>query len=133
MAIVQWNSNYLLGIQQIDEHHRHLFDLLNKTYDMFIAGESKQRLSHLLDELIDYATYHFSAEEVLMKNNNYPLYEQHHELHQNFCQRVLEIQGDYTKGRTDLSLEVLSFLKNWITDHILVKDADYGHFIASKD
>lgn len=132
MAIVKWTPDYSLGIDEIDDHHRHLFDLLNKTYDMFVAGESKAKLANILDELVDYATYHFAAEEVLMAKNNYPNHDQHHELHQIFCQRINEIQKDYLSGRTELSLEILSFLKNWITDHVLVKDADYGHYIANK-
>lgn len=132
MGIVKWTPDYLLGISDIDEHHRHLFDLLNKTYDMFVAGKSKDELSNILDELIDYATCHFAAEEVLMVKNHYPNYEQHHELHQTFSQRINEIQKDYLNGRTELSLEILSFLKNWITDHVLVKDADYGNYITDK-
>lgn len=132
MAIVKWTSDYLLGIEEIDGHHRHLFDLLNKTYEMFVAGESKCDLSNVLDELIDYATYHFTAEEMSMAKNCYPNYTQHCALHQKFCQRINEIQKDYLSGRTELSLEILSFLKNWISSHILVQDADYGNYIKQK-
>lgn len=132
MPIVEWKSEYLLNIDQIDEHHRHLFDLLNKTYDSFVAGDSERLLADLFDELVDYATYHFATEEVVMKASGYPQYEQHHELHQKFCLRISEIQNDYMNGRSELSLEILSFLKNWITDHVLVKDAQFGHYVVNK-
>lgn len=131
MSIVEWKPEYLLGIEQIDEHHRHLFNLLNKTYDSFVIGNSKQDLSDLFDELIDYATYHFAAEEVSMCNNDYSLCEAHRALHTVFSKRVLEIQNDYVAGKGELSLEILTFLKNWITDHILIEDAKYGHYVSS--
>ncbi len=67
MPIIEWNEQFVLGVPEFDEHHQHLVMLLNKTYDDFINGASKETLSLILDELIDYATYHFAAEEHWMK------------------------------------------------------------------
>ncbi|MDR3580599.1 MAG: bacteriohemerythrin [Oryzomonas sp.] len=130
MSIFVWDKSFELGIEQFDEHHRHLVGLLNKTYDDFTAGISQESLGSTLDELIDYATYHFAAEEHWMKKHRYPDLQQHQGEHERFSRRVVEIQKDYHGRKAKLSLEVLSFLKDWLSFHILKTDAAYGKFYS---
>jgi hemerythrin len=128
MSIFVWDKSFELGIEPFDEHHRYLVGLLNKTYDNFIAETGNEHLESVLDELIDYATYHFTAEERWMKEQRYPDLQQHKEIHDGFNLRVVEIQKDYHGRKARLSLEVLIFLKEWLSDHILKTDAEYGLF-----
>lgn len=131
MPIFEWSEMYLLGMQQIDEHHQHLVTLLNRTYDLFINNEPKEILIQVIEDLIDYATYHFSAEELLMKENKYPRLEEHIIQHDQFSKRVLEFQTGYLRGDNSLTLAVLSFLKTWLSNHILVSDKNYGYFVTT--
>jgi hemerythrin len=52
MSKLEWNINFMLGIQEIDEHHEHLFELLNFGYDKFEAGHNIGLL--VVAELVDY-------------------------------------------------------------------------------
>jgi len=131
MPLIEWNDSFALGVQQFDEHHQHLIGLLNRTYDDFTACTPSDSLGDVLDELIEYAIYHFAAEEYWMNENSYPKLAEHRAEHDRFSSRVVEMQKDFHAGRTALTLEVLSFLKNWLTNHILQSDADYGRFISS--
>lgn len=131
MPFVEWNDSFSLGVPQFDEHHQHLVGLINRLYDDFITGSPAESLGIILDELIDYATYHFAAEEYWMKENSYPKLAEHGAEHDRFSARVTEMQKDYHAGKVNLSIEVLTFLKNWLKKHILQSDADYGHFISS--
>jgi hemerythrin-like metal-binding protein len=63
-----------------------------------------------------------------MEIHHYPQRSQHIEEHERFSQRVVEIQKEFQRGKTNLSLEVMQFLKNWLTEHILKTDAAYGTF-----
>ena len=128
MPVMLWESNFELGIKEFDDHHKHLVSLLNMTYDSFTGGARRDEIETVLDELCDYATYHFAAEEYWMGEHEYPRLPQHSEEHEKFCNRVTEIQKDFHKGRDSLTLEVLTFLTNWLANHILVSDADYGVF-----
>lgn len=132
MPLIEWNEQFLLGVPQFDEHHEHLVNLLNTTYDDFINGASNKSSQTILDELIDYATYHFSAEEYWMEKNNYPRLVKHQGEHKYFVDRVVTLQKDFHDGREKMSLEILSFLKNWLSSHILGSDADYGDFVANR-
>lgn len=133
MPVISWNDSFSIGIPQIDEHHQHLFFLVNKTYDEFISRDSAKNLTALLDELIDYATYHFSMEEHWMRESEYPDLTIHQKEHDSISKRVIELHSSYHKGEVHLSLEVLSFLHSWLTNHILQSDAAYGRFVAAKN
>ena len=131
MPIIEWKEDYLVGVQQIDLHHQHLFAMLNKTYDAFVDKDSAESLNSLFDELSDYATYHFSTEEELMQKVHFPGLEKQRKEHDVFSEKVVEIQKDYQAGRKGISLEVLSFLQEWLSAHILGMDSEIGRFLAS--
>ena len=130
MPMVKWNDSYLLGVMEIDKHHQHLVELLNKTHEEFMKGAPAESIGAVLDKLINYATYHFISEEQLMVKIGDPGLAEHREEHGRFTRRVVEIQTDFHSGNKNLSNEVLLFLKNWLTNHILKTDAMYGQFIT---
>jgi hemerythrin len=131
MPIIEWNNSYLLGLKQFDEDHQHLVRLLNKTYDSFIHNEPKSNLIMLIDDLIDYAIYHFADEEYWMKETCYPGLEMQIFQHDIFSKKVVCFQDNYHKGAAVLSSELLKFMKDWLSDHILATDKEFGYFIAS--
>ena len=130
MPIIEWNDCFCLGIQQFDEHHQHLVGLINKIYDDFASGAPSENVGDVLGELIDYSIYHFAAEEYWMNENAYPRLAEHRVEHDSFSGSVVEMQKDFRAGRSTLTLEVLSFLKNWLTNHIFQSDTDYARFIS---
>ena len=133
MPIIEWKENYRIGEQQIDLHHQYLFALLNKTYDNFLAFASAGDQEHLFNEFIDYATYHFSAEEELMQKRGFPDFTAHKEEHDAFTGRVVEMYTEYLAGRQSLTLEILAFLSEWLSKHILKSDAEIGRFLQGEE
>jgi hemerythrin len=128
MPVMLWESTFEFGIKEFDDHHKHLVNLLNMTYDCFTSGARHEEVEVVLDELSDYATYHFAAEEYWMEMNEYPSLPQHSKEHESFCNRLTEIQKGFHNAKNSLSIEVFTFLMQWLADHILVSDADYGDF-----
>lgn len=132
MPIVEWSQDFSMGVRRFDEHHQKLFSLLNRTYDMFVLEEPRQHLKTVLDELIDYAAYHFAAEEFWMKEIGYPKFSEHAREHAGYSQRVAVFQAGYDRCDVALTLEVLQFLHGWLVDHILKIDSEYGAFIVAR-
>jgi hemerythrin len=130
MPIFEWDDSYSVGNREIDGHHQHLFELLNRMYDDFTGGVSPRELQPILDELIDYATYHFSAEEARMTSAAYPEFEVHKKEHDRFIKRVVEMQLDLPNRESRLYLEALTFLRNWLAEHILKPDMRYRRYLA---
>lgn len=132
MPIVEWNDGFLIGVEMFDEHHKRLVSLLNQSYDEFVGGAPITTSSDLLDELFEYAAYHFEAEDLWMGKSLYPGREQHIWEHTIFAQQLNRIRQDFIDRKTSTPLEIMTFLKEWLANHILKSDADMGHFIASR-
>lgn len=132
MAIITWEDSLLVGIEEIDQHHRHLVELLNRAFDDFTGKGSVAGTGAILEELYDYATYHFNREEEVMADLAYPKMAEHVAEHRRFSQRVTEMHKDYLEGRGTIALEMLTFLKNWLVNHISQVDAELGAYAAAR-
>lgn len=122
--LIEWKESYATGVAQIDGHHKHLLDLLNKAYQLVLDDGTEEELRQLLAELIDYAGYHFAAEEELMRINNYRHIDEHLREHFSFTNKVLSFEKDAREGRKYLPLEVFDFVREWLPDHILTLDVE---------
>jgi hemerythrin len=127
--LVDWKEIYATGIDEIDGHHKHLIKLLNRSYFLIIENGSQEKLKQLLDELIDYAGYHFSAEEELMRSHDYQDIDRHLREHFSFTNKMLSFQKDAGQENKYLSVEVFDFVRNWLLDHILTSDAEMARAV----
>lgn len=130
MLVVEWNINFVLGIKDIDQHHRHLVDLLNKSHAELKMGATVEKMQLVIDELVNYADYHFSCEERLMTATSYPEFAEHKKEHDMFALVANDFKAGLSENKI-LPVEILSFLSNWITHHILQTDVKFGCFIDS--
>jgi hemerythrin len=130
MPVITWNDSLLLGIDQFDDHHRHLVSLINLARESWDLGDHGV-VSKLLNELVDYATYHFSAEEFWMKEQSYPLLEVHSKEHEEFCIKVVEQELLFEAGETSVLPTLVEFLSTWLIEHIQKSDGAYGVYARS--
>jgi hemerythrin len=131
MHKIEWDDRFLLGFHDIDQHHQRLVGLLSRTHDDFTTGKSD--LGPTLDELHNYAKYHFRSEELWMLDGRYPGIQQHRKEHASFLLRISKLREAFRSGNECLSLEMLLFLEKWIGDHILKTDAQFGKFLRGTD
>ena len=132
MALVVWNQNLSVNINSIDEQHKKLIGMLNEFYDHIADRSNKENISKLLDSMKKYTIEHFTYEETIMKKHEYPMFDSHKKEHDKFVARVNDLQERFTAGRLVLSLEVTSFLLDWLKKHIQVIDKQYSDFLVEK-
>lgn len=125
MPLLEWNETFQLGIEQLDTHHQHLVELLNSAYDNFLEDSSVETLATTLDELFDCVIKHFYVESQYMGETSYSGYAEHLELSKSFSAQVEIMRKDIRAGWGNIPLEMLAFLKNWLTYNILIADASY--------
>jgi hemerythrin len=132
MALITWNDSFSVNVKLFDEQHRKLIEMLNDLHDAMKVGKGKEALEKVLKGLIQYTSMHFSNEEKLMKQYNYPEFEKHKKEHNQLVLQVLDVQKKHQEGNAILSQDVMNFLKNWLRNHIQGEDKNYGPFFNSK-
>lgn len=122
MPIAFWRDEYCTGNPMVDAQHRHLFVIVNKLHDAMLEGHGADVLTQTLDELVHYTVEHFRDEEKLMRDNNYPEYAKHKEMHESITKDVLALLEKQKQHKQFLSIEVSKFLTSWLIHHIKGED-----------
>jgi hemerythrin len=130
MHLIDWDSTYELGIQEIDDHHRRLIELLNKTYNLLLGSADKAEIRTILQELIGYTDYHFAAEELLMNDASYQGLTSHVSKHDNFKNRLAVLTEDYLSGSPNVNTDMVLFLCDWLKKHILKDDRKFTTYLS---
>lgn len=132
MALFSWDNSYSVNIREIDEQHKVLIKLINNLHDSMKVGKGKEALGPILNELVDYTVYHFGHEEKLFTDNGYPESSQHKAVHAKLVEQVKAIKKDYESGNAVMTIEVMHFLKDWLSGHIMGTDKKYSSFLNAK-
>jgi len=122
MPLIEWNNELQLGRELIDDHHRHLVELLNRAHDAFIWGMEPGQIAQTVKQLKEYADYHFTAEEKLMLELHDPFLTDHRKEHEAFRTKVAEIGSIHTKDCFPAYLAIIDFLLEWLVTHIKTTD-----------
>ncbi|NTU41777.1 MAG: hemerythrin family protein [Nitrospirales bacterium] len=132
MAFLTWGDQYMVHIAEIDTQHKKLFDMVNEMHDSMRAGKGYEAMGKILKGLTDYVKTHFATEERLMTAHGFPGYVKHKNEHDKLTQAALALYSDFEAGKPVLTIDLMTFLKNWLSDHILGTDKQYGPFLNSK-
>ena len=67
MPLLNWYDRYSINNIQLDNHHKKLFALFNRLYDICLVDNRDSMFETALDEIVFYSDYHFKAEEQYMR------------------------------------------------------------------
>lgn len=130
MKLIEWSDALSVGMDEIDNQHKTLVELLNRFHKAVIMGHDLVVIDEVLDELIKYTQIHFSLEERLMRNCNYPDYANHKKRHEQFLEQVVAFRSRVAQDDETVTKELWSFLRLWLTQHIQGSDKQYVPYLA---
>jgi hemerythrin len=130
--LLKWTSDLTVGNETIDKEHQRWVEILNDFYMGIKEGKPKEKLSELVEAMVEYTRYHFKNEEAYMKSVNFPELNDHIAKHQEYIEKITTYQSKIKEGKMILSLEVTNFLKTWLINHIKGQDQQYSNFVANR-
>jgi hemerythrin-like metal-binding protein len=132
MAFLFWEDELSVNIKSIDDQHKKLIDLINQFYENIRIASNKELIADLISGMKNYTIYHFKAEEKLLKQYNYPDFEIHKQEHENFLNKVNDLEERFREGKLIISFEITDFLKKWIRNHIQETDSKYSKLLINR-
>lgn len=132
--LIVWDLGvYSIGIKEIDRQHGILVELINRLAYGLKHKISRDTMEDIVNYLADYTVFHFGYEEKLLAEHNWPELASHKAIHEAFVNKVKGYQRQLkTDDVMDIAADIMEFLKDWLLDHILKTDKQYGVALSAK-
>ena len=131
----KWRDAYSVNVEAIDEQHKMLFKIGRELGDLVsIEGDHFDEIMAILNKLKDYTVFHFNEEEEMMEKYGYPEREKHRLEHKFFVNKINELdkEDEVDEEQKKITMEIITFIANWIENHILKTDQRYSEFFNDK-
>jgi len=134
MSKIEWDDSMSVNVDLIDAQHKMLIQKLADLSAAFRRGLEQNKIMKTLDFMIDYTDFHFSAEEKVMEENDYPRLKEQKQQHEKFRGTLNNILEDYKEEGTtaEIATTINVFLLNWLIKHIMGSDSKLGNFLTQK-
>jgi hemerythrin len=126
----EFKEEYKTRIDFIDEQHKVLFEIADKTYNLLkndFTLDKYDKIVALIEELQNYTVFHFNAEEKYMESINYKRMFTQKVEHEAFIKRIKDV--DFSKidqDQDEYIISILQLLNDWLTGHIFENDKLIG-------
>ena len=133
MPWITWSEEMSVGVKEMDDDHKKLISILNEIHERVAAGQDKQALSGLVDQMMAGTKAHFAQEEQLLAKSGYPDVTAHYEEHDQMIAKALSACAGFRWGSTSmLSEDLLAYPRDWLIEHIQSTDKSYGAYLSAK-
>lgn len=126
MDIFHWDKNFETGLDEVDEQHQALVDLINRFGVLVLANSDStfSEMEKVFGELVAYTQYHFKEEEALMYRVGIDsrFIAPHIEFHAEFLREAIKMHDGITPQKLDAAKPMLKYLVHWLAFHILGVD-----------
>lgn len=132
MAYLEFNEKLMVGNQLMDQEHELLIEYINLLHKAVNHDASAGVVGTVLQGVVDYTSTHFFLEEEMMQVFDYPDYPAHKKAHDGFKDQANKLLASHNSGAGSMNEEVMSFLQDWLTSHILKIDTKLAAFLKGK-
>ena len=122
MPLFNWYNRYSINHEEIDTHHKKLFSIFNRLYEICLKNDKVDSFESVIDELVSYTDYHFKVEEQYMRTIGYKDIDNHITKHNYFKERVTQLKEKDTNADFQVCHELIVFLGNWLLHHVIEED-----------
>ncbi|ACB84230.1 bacteriohemerythrin [Natranaerobius thermophilus] len=134
-----WKDKYKIGVEEIDRQHKELFERVGNFLKVVRSDENWEdkldTVKETLEFMKEYVVIHFDSEEAFQKKIDFPGYEEHKEIHENFKQEVEEYARRFEEENynEELVQEFGGKLMAWLINHVAATDQKIGEYVESQE
>jgi hemerythrin len=122
MALLEWKEEYSTGIDDVDDEHRDLIDVINRLHDLLLADDAKLAVPAFFARLIEGVSAHFTLEERIMRESGYPALAEHQEDHERLLDEMRDLVEAFGHAEEVDSVDLAMRLEPWFSQHFATHD-----------
>ena len=123
-STIEWRPEFETGNAAIDHEHRAMVDRINEFLSAAQSGMKPEQALELLAEILAWIAAHFALEEVMMRDHNYDLYDEHKDDHEKLLDDLRDIMDDMeANGYSGNEHQIQQQLTDWFINHFKNQDA----------
>lgn len=123
MNLLNWKSEYSVGVESVDAEHREMIGLINDVYAKLGKSPDAEEVENCLEHIHTAISLHFALEERIMRENSYFEFEAHKEDHEELLDEIRDLMDGFAAD-TDAGARLLEKrLSDWFGRHFATFDA----------
>ena len=122
MALLEWKDEYSTGIDDVDQEHKDLIDVINRLHDLLLADDARLTVPAFFDRLLAGVAAHFALEERIMDESGYPDREAHREAHERLLDEIRDLVEAFAHADEVDSVDLAMRLEPWFSHHFATHD-----------
>ena len=123
MGLLEWRTEYSVGVAAVDDEHRELISLINVLYERMDARSSITEIESSLGDIYKAIAMHFALEERIMADAQYDELAQHKDDHEDLLDQLSELMDAFVQDPLEGSGRLEDELSAWFTHHFATHDA----------
>ncbi len=128
VGVSQFNKAHLKLASNAVEFHQIVEELSEREP----TPEDWKHIDAVFSRIMRIVTSHFEEEEAVMREHNYPDYENHKKKHDNFVEELLKIKMQINGRNIKFKKKLSTMLWDWLYQHINETDYAYRDFFIEK-
>jgi len=129
--MIEKNDLPLVSLESMNKVHFEEVAILNSLLEQLNSQVDLELIGKSLEKLLDHMKEHFSSEEILMRESNYPSFQMHKADHDKVLNQARYAEMEW-RNRKDLEA-LLEYLEDdvvvWLDQHIKAMDTPLADFI----
>lgn len=123
MVLLEWKTEYSVGIASMDDEHREMIDLINDVYEKLGSMPDADKIESCLEEIFNTISLHFALEERIMRDSGYSEYEDHKDDHEELLDQIRDLMDGFATDPDEGSRQLKLHLSDWFGKHFASFDA----------
>ena len=121
-----------VGVPEIDSEHDLLLGLV-RALEVAVISAPRPQVQALLQQLSEFASVHFSTEEIMMRLYAYQEFAGHQLEHARLIDQIDQVRSEFAAGNVQPTKSFASALRHWFTEHVRTHDLALARFVAESE
>ena len=123
MSLLDWKSEFSVGIESVDFEHRKMIAMINELYDELMQHRDADSIEQFLGDIHAAISAHFALEERMMREAGYVEFEAHKDDHEELLDQIRGMMEEFHADPNNGFALLGASLADWFQVHFASYDA----------